>query len=204
MENFINPHAEEQTVLINAAMNIFGKNGYKKASVADIAKEAGLAKGMINYYFGSKKNLYFYLAELCGRNFAEEMEKNYDPTVTDFFDNLKMMTRIKISLIKTHPGIFMFLTSFYLEQDEEVRDGIKEYMAKSMKMREQLIFKDVDVSKFKDDVDPKLIDKLLVWAGEGMANNMKQGLEYEQIEGFTNELFACLDLMKKHFYKEEN
>ena len=204
MENFINPHAEEQTVLINAAMNIFGKNGYKKASVADIAKEAGLAKGMINYYFGSKKNLYFYLAELCGRNFAEEMGKNYDPTVTDFFDNLKMMTRIKISLIKTHPGIFMFLTSFYLEQDEEVRDGIKEYMAKSMKMREQLIFKDVDVSKFKDDVDPKLIDKLLVWAGEGMANNMKQGLEYEQIEGFTNELFACLDLMKKHFYKEEN
>jgi len=204
MEHFINPHAEEQTALINAAMNIFGKNGYKKASVGDIAKEAGLAKGMINYYFGSKKNLYFYLAELCGRNMTEEMEKNYDPDVTDFFDNLKMMTRIKISLIKAHPAMFSFLTSFYLEQDPDVKDGVQEYMAKSLKQREQRVFKDVDVSKFKDDVDPRLIDRLLVWAGEGMANNMKQGFDFEQIEDFTKELFACLDIMKKYFYKEEN
>ena len=203
MEHFINPHAEEQTALINAAMSLFGKNGYKKASVGDIAAEAGLAKGMINYYFGSKRNLYFYLAELCGKNLVEEMEKNYDPDVTDFFDNLKMMTRIKISLIKSHPGIFSFLTSFYLEQDPDVKDEVQEYMAKSLKQREQRVFKDIDVSRFKDDVDPKLIDRLLVWAGEGMANNMKQGFDFEQIEAFANELFACLDIMKKYFYKEE-
>jgi len=100
--------------------------------------------------------------------------------------------------------MFSFLTSFYLEQDPDVKDGVQEYMAKSLKKREQRVFKDVDVSRFKDDVDPKLIDRLLIWAGEGMANNMKQGFDFEQIEVFTKELFACLDIMKKYFYKEED
>lgn len=201
MENFINPHAEEQTVLINAAMTVFGRNGYKKASVGDIAAEAGLAKGMINYYFGSKRNLYLYLAEFTGKKIVERMEEDIDRSVTDFFDNMKMMTRIKISMMKEHPAIFAFLTSFYMEEDPDVKDDIEEYMARSLKLRERWIFDDIDVSRFKDDVDSKLIDKLLVWAGEGMANHMKQGLDYEAVEAFTNELFACLDLMKKYFYK---
>ena len=203
METFINPQAEKQEALINAAMNIFSKNGYKKASVGDIAAEAGLAKGMINYYFGSKKNLYLYLAELSGKKLVERMEADFDRSITDFFDNMKMMTTIKISMMKEHPAIFAFLASFYLEEDSDVKDDIREYMARSLKLREQWIFDDIDVSRFKDDVDSKLIDTLMVWAGEGFANKLKQGLDIEEIEAFTGELFACIDLMKKYFYKEE-
>ena len=202
MEIYVNPHAEKQEKLINAAMNAFGRNGYKKASIADIAEEAGIAKGMINYYFGSKKNLYLYLAELCGKNMAEGMEKDFDSSITDFFDNIKMMMRIKISLIKSRPAIFAFFSSMYMEEDPEVKDEIQAYMAKNLKMREQLIFADIDVSRFKDDVDARLINKLLTWAGEGMASNMRQGLNIEEIESNTEELFACLDLMKKYFYKD--
>ena len=203
METFINPQAEKQEALINAAMNIFSKNGYKKASVGDIAAEAGLAKGMINYYFGSKKNLYLYLAELSGKKLVERMEADFDRSITDFFDNMKMMTTIKIAMMKKNPAIFAFLASFYLEEDSEVRDDIREYMARSLKLREQWIFDDIDVSRFKDDVDSKLIDTLMIWAGEGFANKLKQGLDIEEIEKFTGELFACIDLMKKYFYKEE-
>ncbi|MCL2719663.1 MAG: TetR/AcrR family transcriptional regulator [Lachnospiraceae bacterium] len=204
MENFINPHAEKQEALINAAMNIFSKNGYKKASVGDITAEAGLAKGMINYYFGSKKNLYLYLAEFSGKKMVERMEQDFDRNITDFFDNMKMMTRIKMSMMKENPAIFAFLASFYLEEDPDVRDDIQEYMAKSLKFRERWIFDDIDVSRFKDDIDAKLIDRLLIWAGEGMANSLKQGLIYEEVEKHTNDLFACLDMMKKYFYKEED
>ena len=202
MEAFVNPHAEKQEHIINAALHAFGRSGYKKASMADIAEEAGVAKGMINYYFGSKKNLYLYLAELCGKSMAEEIEKGFDANVTDFFDNLKMMTTIKIALIKSHPAIFAFLTSLYFEDDPDVRDEIQAYMARNLKLRERFMFNDVDISRFKDDVDPKLIDKLLVWAAEGFTGNMRHNLNMGEIEAFTGELYACLDLMKKHFYRE--
>ena len=91
MENFFKLRADKQEHIINAALSVFGRNGYKKGSIADIAEEAGIAKGMVSYYFGSKKNLYLYLAELCGTTLLDEMEKRFDKTVTDFFD--KMLTR---------------------------------------------------------------------------------------------------------------
>ncbi|MCL2518312.1 MAG: TetR/AcrR family transcriptional regulator [Oscillospiraceae bacterium] len=198
---YANPHAEKQESLINAALNVFGRNGYKKASIADITDEAGIAKGTINYYFGSKKNLYLYLAEMCGKSMAESMEQNYDSSITDFFDNIKMMTNIKITLIKNHPAIFNFLASLYMEDDPEVKTEIQEFMANSLALRERWVFADIDMSKFKDDVDTKLINKLLVWAGEGMGNSMKQGFNIGEIEKNMYELFACLDIMKKYFYK---
>jgi len=203
MEQFFSLRAEKQEHIINAALAVFGRNGYKKASVAAIAGQAGIAKGMVIYYFGSKKNLYLYLAEISGKYMAEAMEKNLDPSITDFFDNMKMMTGIKIALIKNHPAIFSFLASTYMENDPEVKDEIQAQMTKNLALRKRWVFSDVDVSKFRDDIDTKLIDKLLVWAAEGFVNSLRHGLGIIEIENFTNDLFACLDLMKKYFYREE-
>ena len=202
METFFNPHAEKQEHIINAALNVFGRNGYKKASIADIAEQAGIAKGMINYYFGSKKNLYLYLAELTGKLLIEEMDRKFDESVTDFFDNMKMMTNIKIAMIKEHPAIFSFLTSLYYENDGEVKGDIEKFLADSMKVRERLLFTGIDVSKFKDDINPKLLDKLLVWAAEGLTNNFGKDMNVDEIETVVKELYDCLDIMKKYFYKD--
>lgn len=201
MEAFFNPHAEKQENVINAALEAFGRNGYKKTSLSDIAEKAGVAKGMINYYFGSKKNLYLYLADLCGKSMTAEIEKGYDANINDFFDNLKMMTNIKIEMIKNHPAILKFLTNLYLEEDQEVREKSKVFISSGMEFRERFMFQDIDISRFKDDVDPKLIDKLLVWAAEGLTNNLRQDMGVGEIEEFISDLYACLDLMKKHFYK---
>ena len=202
LDNFLNDRAEKQDHIINAAMNIFGKNGYKKASVADIAEEAGIAKGMINYYFGSKKNLYISLVQIGGKIMAEEMQKRYDPNIVDFFDNLKMMIGIKIEIMKEHPALLSFLSSVYKETGEEVVNETKEFLSSGLNTREKMIFEGIDVSRFKDDVDPKLINKFLVWVAEGFTNSMQNELSFDQIDEFTEELYKCLDLMKKYFYKE--
>ena len=203
MDSFLNLRADKQEHIINAALNVFSRNGYKKASVADIALEAGIAKGMINYYFGSKKNLYLHLVEMCGKVTVEGMEKRYDEKATDFFDNLKMMISHKIELMKEHPAILSFLASMHYETCEDVRDEIKGFLGDGFGTRERMMFEGVDVSKFKDDVNPKLIDKFLVWAAEGFVNSIQRDLKINEVEMFTDELYECLDLMKKHFYNEE-
>ena len=202
MDNLLNDRAEKQDHIINAALNVFGKNGYKKASVADIAEEAGIAKGMINYYFGSKKNLYISLIQIGGKIMVEEMQKRYDPNVTDFFDNLKMMIGIKVEIMKEHPALLSFLGSVYIETSEEVIKETKAYLSNGLSTREKMIFEGIDVSKFKDDVDPKLINKFLIWVAEGFTNSMQNELKIDEIDQFTAELYQCLDLMKKYFYVE--
>ena len=201
MDNFANPHAQEQTGLINAAMYVFGQNGYKKTSVADITARAGVAKGMVNYYFGSKKNLYLYLAELAGTYMVDELERQLDKSVVDFFDNIKMMTEIKISLIRQYPAIFSFLRSFYMEKAPEVSQEVQAFLANSQETREKWLFADFDSSRFKDDVDVRLISTFFVWAAEGAMAGIGPEMSMAEIEAFTADMFACLDMMRKHFYR---
>ena len=110
LEKFFKLRAEKQEHIINAALTVFGRNGYKKASIADIAGEAGIAKGMVTYYFGSKKNLYLYLSQLCGRLLIQEVGGGIKQDVSDFFDRIKTAADIKIGLMKKHPAIISFLT----------------------------------------------------------------------------------------------
>lgn len=39
-------------------MRLFGERGYAEVSTTDVAREAGVARGLINHYFGTKKELY--------------------------------------------------------------------------------------------------------------------------------------------------
>lgn len=47
-----------QALILEAAEKIFAMNGFKGAATADIAREAGLPKANVHYYFKTKAGLY--------------------------------------------------------------------------------------------------------------------------------------------------
>ncbi|MDR2547461.1 MAG: TetR/AcrR family transcriptional regulator [Lachnospiraceae bacterium] len=200
MENFYSLRAEKQEHIINAALTVFGKNGYKKASIADIAGLAGIAKGMVMYYFGSKKNLYLYLVELSGKVMTEELEKGLDPEVTDFFDKIRMMSDIKMLIMKRYPALMTFLANVYYETDAEVADEVKSFMAEGLKTREKMVLIATDTSRLKEDINPQLLDKFLVWTGEGMGTTILKDSTMETIDEHMQDFYKVLELMKKYFY----
>ena len=202
MDNFFNLRAEKQEHIINAALTVFGRNGYKKTSVADIAGEAGIAKGMVIYYFGSKKNLYLYLAGRCNKILMDEIEAGVDRSVSDFFDRIKMATEIKIAMMRRHPAILSFIASMYYETDKEVADDLRKFMDEGFGYREKVLMDGTDVSKFKDGVNPKLLDRFFVWASEGMANDLLINKSIDRVDSFVKEFYELLDLMQKYLYKD--
>ena len=48
---------DKSTKILNAAIKIFADKGYQYATIAEIAKEAGISKGLIHFYFESKLDL---------------------------------------------------------------------------------------------------------------------------------------------------
>ncbi|MFP2925042.1 TetR/AcrR family transcriptional regulator [Pyxidicoccus sp. 3LG] len=44
--------------ILECAMRLFGERPYAEVSTTDIAREAGVARGLLNHYFGQKRDLY--------------------------------------------------------------------------------------------------------------------------------------------------
>ena len=49
---------ERQEAIIRASVEGFGRNSYKEASTEDIARRAGISKGLLFFYFRNKNALY--------------------------------------------------------------------------------------------------------------------------------------------------
>lgn len=49
---------ERRGQILRVAMRLFGERPYSEVSISDIATEAGIARGLLHHYFGSKRELY--------------------------------------------------------------------------------------------------------------------------------------------------
>ncbi len=200
MEKFFQLPTEKQRKIIDAAINCFGANGYKKTSVSDIATAAEISKAMVFHYFGSKKDLYYYLLDYTADILLQGVAENYDTAVTDFFDRISMGTEVKMAVIRKHQGLISFLSSVYQEREEEVQEGIQRILQKGEDFREKISFADMDTSKFKEGTDPQLVMKMLILIGEGYASYIDKGMAIEDI---TREFDRILQLLRSNLYKEE-
>ncbi|MDD3173504.1 MAG: TetR/AcrR family transcriptional regulator [Herbinix sp.] len=202
MEKFHNLPLEKQRTIINAALDAFGTNGYKKTSVNDIANAAGISKAMVFHYFGTKKDLYFYLLNFCSNIVMEEIKNKFDNTITDFFERITMATTIKVAVIKKYPATLTFLYSVYYETNDEVIEGLASMMSQGETFRTNIVFEGMDYSKFKDGVDVKLVMKMLMWMSEGFINPSKS-LQVEDLDTISNDFHESLNLLKNNLYKEQ-
>ncbi|MCY1145076.1 TetR/AcrR family transcriptional regulator [Actinoplanes sp. Pm04-4] len=53
----LEPDARREQIL-SVAVRLFGERGYADVSTTDVARTAGVARGLVNHYFGTKKELY--------------------------------------------------------------------------------------------------------------------------------------------------
>ena len=53
----LEPDARREQIL-ECALRLFGERPYAAVSTTDIAREAGVARGLLNHYFGTKRDLY--------------------------------------------------------------------------------------------------------------------------------------------------
>jgi AcrR family transcriptional regulator len=202
LEKFHNLPLEKQSLVINAELEAFGTNGYKKTSVSDIANTAGISKAMIFHYFKTKKDLYFYLLNFCVNLVMEEINDKFDCSVTDFFDRIKMATVLKIAVIKKHPACLTYLNSVYYEANEEVKDEIASMMSQGDAFRNKYVFEGLDYSKFKDSVDVTLVMKMLMWISEGFTNPSKS-LQTKDLDTICDDFYESLNLLRNNLYKEQ-
>ncbi|MDY6793998.1 MAG: TetR/AcrR family transcriptional regulator [Actinomycetota bacterium] len=71
-----NPHKDQrEQAFKEAALKVFSSKGYHKATMAEIAMEAGFGKGTLYWYWSSKEELYFALVEESHNDVIDLLEK---------------------------------------------------------------------------------------------------------------------------------
>jgi len=132
-----------------------------------------------------------------------EINEKFNTGVTDFFDRIMLVGNIEISVMKKHLAMLSFLKSMYFENDDEVKDDIKAILANSKgeDLRNRITFEGTDTSKFKDDIDPKLVMKILTLLTDGYLSKMpKTGID---LDALCEEFDEYINLFKRNFYKEK-
>ena len=204
MKSFVGLSAEKQKQIINAALTCFGMTGYKKTSVQDIAEAASISKAMIFHYFGTKLEMYMYLANYVVQFMIGEYQKSLAqiPQQTDFFDQILYSTKLKVSLMKEHPAILQFVHTMFLEQDPDVRPHIDSLLSQGQALRQSFSLQPFDHHKFKANVDVPTILSMLTWMIEGYLHKAQANNPLE-LDQAMNVFTDSITMMKQNFYKEE-
>lgn len=202
MDKFLSLKEEKQVTIINAALGCFGKYGYAKASVNDIAVLAGISKASVFQYFGSKKQLYAYLLTYTGDTIMSSFRQADFDEKTDLFDRILLSSLTEAKTLEKNPYISQFILSAWTETADEVRDILTEFKNETGKFRNHLILRKDDVSKFKNPNDAETVLQILMLMAEGYAAHCRND-EKTVYSSLTDDFQKMIAAMRRNFYKEE-
>jgi TetR/AcrR family transcriptional regulator len=201
MEKFKELIEEKQLPIIEAALKCFGKHGYKKASMSDIAQNSGVSKPMLFHYFGTKRDLYLYLSEYVRSVMIEAYKRNEINAYDDLFERIIVASRMKMGILEKHPHILKFIISMFEETDDAVTDITKKIMPEAQRFSYDLVLRKEDVDKFKEGVDIDVVMRMMFLMAEGYAHEMTD--ERCDFGKITEELEKTIHMLKSNLYKEE-
>ena len=113
---FFDLKKEKQDRMINAALKVFALQGYRHASTDEIVREAGISKGLLFHYFGSKLGLYTFIYDYSVRYMTLELKTTVSAEETDMFELLKQVEQAKLQALKGYPYMQQFLVRSLREE----------------------------------------------------------------------------------------
>ena len=94
--------------ILVAAMDAFGTRGYDGTSLDDLARELGIRKQTILYWFPSKEALLEAVVDRCAEEVARRLVRALE-RAEDGFGRVEAMVRAMFRLAARHPSMLGFL-----------------------------------------------------------------------------------------------
>lgn len=168
----VRKEAEEN--LVEAALKIFASQGYAATSMADIAKAAGVAKGLTYHYFKNKEALLVALAEkrlLQWLPLVEGLE-----SIKDSFKRLSFLVTFVLDELVAKTDELRFFNTLYLSVDGV--GAIEKAMKKYKSQFERLFIAEGKIFAGLGLKNPELEATFLRSALQGISLEYMLSLEY--------------------------
>jgi len=207
-ERFEKIPPEEQARIRQAALQEFAENGYRRTSTNAIVETAGIPKGTLFYYFGSKKALFLYLLDGAVRDYVAYVNAEKGELPADLFERLLQRHQVKLRFAAAHPLLFRFFSKAFLDIPDEIRKELgrrfREYSAASA----DDLSEGLDRSRFREDIDVgeaiSMIHTLLEGVFTHHAPRLKDAAPDEMdglIEEISAECRGYFDMLRWGIYR---
>lgn len=205
-EAFKSLDGSRQYEIFAAAMAEFGEHGFKKASTNRIVKRAGMSKGMLYYYFDNKQSIFDDALDFALDHIENYMLHDITTKKEGFIERCARLSHIKYVYFKAHPEISKFITSVYFSDD--LNEVQQERNAAFLENRQRILFDNLDMDRFRDDIDHQTAIKLVSWTINGYTQEMEhmmkaEGLDFEHFDDYFEDFDHYLAALRKLYYKEE-
>ncbi|MBB6454062.1 AcrR family transcriptional regulator [Salirhabdus euzebyi] len=209
---------EKQQVILKVCIEEFAKNGYEKTTTEMITKRAGISKGLIFHYFGSKKNLFLYIVKYVYELLADANEKEFleGSSSTEFFERVKDLFIIKSKLSSQYFYENQFILNTFFHPPVALKEEINKLYTEHLKTYKsidalQKVFKKelINEERLREGITPNRVLRMTMFIVEQLTNKFiltltkQEKIEFhvKDLEPIITELEDYLEIVKLGVYK---
>lgn len=113
-----NPKPSDELIL-NAAVKVFTRKGYAGARMEEIAKEAGINRALLHYYFRDKETMFNIIFETRFKEFFTGLFEVFQSDAP-FIEKIRRIVDHEITVLIKHPDLARFVIMEIAQQPERL------------------------------------------------------------------------------------
>lgn len=170
---FINLDSVKKKHITNAFLREFALKSFDEASLTDVVKQLGIAKGSIYQYFEGKLDLYLYLIAECSATkmsyFTELDRKNH----TDYWSYFRSMYEYGYLFDKENPLQSHFLFNLVDNLNSpSIKHLYKDMLNQSIQAFETMVKAEIDSGMFRNDIPTTTMGFMLYKVGTSVQEQL--------------------------------
>jgi TetR/AcrR family fatty acid metabolism transcriptional regulator len=176
---------EKREIILDAAIKVFAQTGYHGARVSDIAREAGIAYGLVYHYFKNKEEILHTIFEERWSGFLETVETIADsPTSTQ--ERLVSVASLILHGYRVRPDWVKVLV-VEIQRSSRVTDPAQiRAMGRLFQLIARILRRGQEAGEIRRDLDPEVACTVFLGALELAITSLV--LRVVKIEGEDSEI----------------
>jgi len=192
--------------IIRAALAEFVARGYESASTNVITKQAGISKGLLFHYWGSKAGLYMYLVRYCIEYYTAWAARSFGPEQPspDMVERIIMAGMRRVRFIQEEPLISQLVTQAFVDPPAELAPQLGSLAESYASTVNQELSSGIDTALLRPSVDVKRALEAVSIFSHGLRALMTRTLlnDLSSAEALMAETTKYLDLLKYGIYRQ--
>lgn len=107
-----------EELILDAAMKVFTKKGFAAARTEEIAKEAGINRALLHYYYRDKQTMFNLIFETRFKEFFKGLFVIFEADNISLFEKIRRMVEHEINTLTKHPDLARFIITEIAQQPE--------------------------------------------------------------------------------------